>query len=37
MILNKYGEIAENVLLNLSKHYKNCEIDEYIFMPNHFH
>ena len=37
MVLNEYGGIAENVLTDLHKHYKNCEIDEYIFMPNHFH
>jgi len=37
MILNDYGKIAENVFVNLPNHYKNCLIDEYIFMPNHFH
>lgn len=37
IILNDYWKIAENVFINLSNHYKNCIIDEYIFMPNHFH
>lgn len=37
IILNNYGKIAENVFLNLPNHYTNCLIDEYIFMPNHFH
>ncbi len=37
MILNAYGRIAENVLKNLPNFYKNCILDEYIFMPNHFH
>ncbi len=37
MILNDYGKIAENSFLDLSNHYKNCILDEYIFMPNHFH
>ena len=37
MILNDFWEIAESVLSELPEHYKNCLIDEYIFMPNHFH
>lgn len=37
MILNEYGKISDDVFVNLSNHYKNCIIDEYIFMPNHFH
>ena len=37
MILNEYWKIAQDVLLNLPNHYKNSIIDEYIFMPNHFH
>ena len=37
MVLNKYWKIAENVFLNLPAHYENCVLDEFIFMPNHFH
>jgi len=37
MILNDYAKIAEKVFIDLPQHYKNCMIDEYIFMPNHFH
>ena len=35
--LNECWKIAESVLLNLPEYYKNCHIDEYVFMPNHFH
>ena len=37
MKLNAYGRMAENVLKNLPNFYKNCILDEYVFMPNHFH
>ncbi len=37
MILNQYAKIAEKVFIDLPKHYKNLILDEYIFMPNHFH
>lgn len=37
MILNKAGEIAENVWKELPKHYENIEIDCFSIMPNHIH
>ena len=37
MILNKYGKIIENCYLDLTNHYSNCLLDEYIIMPNHIH
>ena len=37
MILNEYGNIAQDVLTNLPNHYNNINIDEYIIMPNHVH
>ena len=37
MHLNKFGEIVKDCWLDLPKHYKNCELDEFIIVPNHFH
>ncbi len=37
MVLNEYGEIVENIFLELSEHYVNCKLDKYVVMPNHFH
>ena len=37
IILNKYGEILEEVLLNLPTVYKYIELYEYMIMPNHLH
>lgn len=37
MILNELWIIAEKVRLELPMHYKNCILDEYCFMPDHFH
>ena len=37
MILNKYGIIAEQCLLDLPNHYNRCKIDYYVIMPNHVH
>ena len=37
MILNEYGEIAENELLNSEEFRSNVEIDHYVIMPNHVH
>lgn len=37
MILNELWIITEKVRLELPLHYKNCIIDEYCFMPDHFH
>jgi putative transposase len=34
---NKLGKIIDMVLKDLPKHYPNCELDEYIIMPNHVH
>ncbi len=37
MYLNKFGEIVRDCRIDLPEHYKNCELDEFIIMPNHFH
>ena len=34
---SKYGEIAENDLLNMQQHFLNIKIDKYVIMPNHIH
>jgi REP element-mobilizing transposase RayT len=35
--LSEAGEIVDSVWRNLPNHYTNCELDEYIIMPDHFH
>lgn len=35
--LNSFGEIVEDVWLNLPNHYSNCRLDFYCIMPDHFH
>ena len=35
MKLNEYGNIANNVWLDLPNHHKNIKLNEYIIMPNH--
>ena len=37
MILNPNGDIMNHCWLDLLNHYPNCQLDEYIIMPNHFH
>jgi REP element-mobilizing transposase RayT len=37
MTINNFGEIVEKCWLDLSSHYQNCILDEYVVMPNHFH
>jgi len=37
MLLNEYGEIIEECLMDLPEHYGNMELDCHIVMPNHFH
>ena len=37
MELSKMGEISKNCLINISKHFNNVFIDEYVIMPNHIH
>ena len=37
MILNNYGKICQQHLLNLPDYYKNIKIDTHIIMPNHVH
>ncbi|MCK4635355.1 MAG: transposase [Candidatus Moranbacteria bacterium] len=37
MVLNDYGKIAKKCWLDLPNHYVNCQLDEFIFMPNHMH
>lgn len=35
--LSNYGEIANNEIQNIDKHYDNVKIDKYVIMPNHIH
>jgi len=37
MVLNDYGEIAEELWLEIPKHFEDVELDEHIIMPNHVH
>jgi len=37
MFLTKYGEIAENELINIPSHYDNVDINKFVIMPNHIH
>jgi len=33
-VLSKYGQIVDNVILDISNHYENIIVDKYIIMPN---
>lgn len=37
IILNNYGKTINDCWTDLVNHYRNCQVDEYIIMPNHFH
>ncbi len=37
VVLNKYGYIVKHYWRDLPNHYKNCNLDSFIVMPNHFH
>ena len=37
MDLNQYGKIVEECWCDLPKHYRNCELADFIIMPNHIH
>jgi len=37
MVLNDYGETAEELWLEIPKHFEDVELDEHIIMPNHVH
>ncbi len=37
VVLNKFGKIAEECLLEIPEHFTNVEIDDYVIMPNHIH
>lgn len=37
IILNDTGKIIKKCWLDLPNHYKNCILDEWAIMPNHFH
>ncbi|MDA9128979.1 transposase [Candidatus Gracilibacteria bacterium] len=37
VILNDYGEAAEECWGNIVEHYEGIELDEFIIMPNHIH
>ena len=36
-VLNQYGEIVQEVWLNLPILFENIVLDEFVIMPNHFH
>jgi len=35
--LNQFGRIVEECWQDLQNHYCNCELDDYVIMPDHFH
>jgi len=35
--LNGLGEVVENTWLEIPRHFPQCEIDEFVVMPDHFH
>lgn len=37
LVLTEYGRIVESCWLDLPNHYKNCNIDYFVVMPDHFH
>lgn len=37
MNLNEYGEIVRKCWLEITEHFQNVEINEFMVMPNHFH
>jgi putative transposase len=37
MALNRFGIIVEQCWNDLSNHYSNIVLDDFVFMPNHFH
>lgn len=37
MKINNLGKIVEECWYDLPNHYKNCRLDEFIVMPDHFH
>ena len=37
IILSEIGEIVNNEIMNIEKHYENVKVDKYIVMPNHIH
>ena len=37
MVQNGLGYAIAKVWENLPNHYQNCVLDEYVFMPDHFH
>jgi len=37
MILNVYGEIVKKCWINIPRHFKHVQLDEFVVMPNHIH
>ena len=37
MILNESGRIVKKIWLEISAHFNNIDLDQYIIMPNHIH
>ncbi len=35
--VNRFGQIAEEKLLQIPNHYSNIAVDKYVIMPNHMH
>ena len=37
IVLTEYGLIADKAINNISSHYENIKVDNYVIMPNHIH
>lgn len=37
MKLNKWGEIAKKIWIEIPKHFENAKLDKFVIMPNHIH
>ncbi|MBI5660656.1 MAG: transposase [Ignavibacterium album] len=37
IVLNDYGKLVKDNLINLNKRFESCELDYFIIMPNHIH
>ena len=37
VVLSPCGRLAEEAILNISKHYPSVSVDHYVVMPNHIH
>jgi len=37
MVLNEYGKIVEKYWFEITQHYPDCILHEFVIMPNHLH